>query len=46
MISDLHRESLKLGLKMNKKKTKIMYNSHLIGRQIMIGNEELELVEE
>ncbi len=39
MISDLQRESLKVGLKMNMKKTKIMYNKHMIGRQIMIGNE-------
>ncbi len=46
MISDLHRESLKVGLKMNMKKTKIMYNKHLTRRQIMIGNEALELVEE
>ncbi len=29
MISDLHRESLKVGLKMNMKKTKIMYDKHL-----------------
>ncbi len=35
-----------MGLKMNMKKTKIMYNKHLIGRQIMIGKEALELVEE
>ncbi len=46
MMSDLHRENLKLGLKMNMKKTKIMYNKHLIGRQIMIVNEALELAEE
>ncbi len=46
MISDLHRESLKVGLKMNMKKTKILYNKHLTGRQIMIGSEALELVEE
>ncbi len=46
MISDLHRDSLKVGLKMNMKKTKIMYDKHFIGRQIMIGNEELGLVEE
>ncbi len=46
MISDIHRESLKVGLKMNMKKTKIMYNKHLIGQQIMVGNEALELVEE
>ncbi len=35
-----------MGLKMSMKKTKIMYNKHLIGRQIMIGNEALEFVEE
>ncbi len=46
MISDLPRESLKVGLKMNMKKTKIMYNKHLTGRQIIIGHEALELVEE
>ncbi len=45
IICDLHRESLKVGLKMNMK-TKIMYNKHLIGRQIMIGNKALELLEE
>ncbi len=31
---------------MNMKKTKMMYNKHLIGRQIMIANEALELVKE
>ncbi len=46
MVSDLHGESLKVGLKMNMKKTKIMYNKHLTGRQIMIGNKALELVKE
>ncbi len=35
-----------MGLKMNMKKTKIVYNKHLIGRQIMIGNEAVELMEE
>ncbi len=35
-----------MGLKMNMKKTKIMYNKHLIGLQIIIGNEALKLVEE
>ncbi len=45
MISNLHREGLKVGLKMIMK-TKTIYNKHLTGRQIMIGNEALELVEE
>ncbi len=31
MISDLDSGSLKVGLKMNMKKTKIMYNKNLIG---------------
>ncbi len=39
-------ESLKVGLKMNMNKAKIMYNKHLIGQQIMIGNKALKLVEE
>ncbi len=46
MMSDLHRESLKVDLKMNMKNTKIMYNKHLIGREMMIANEALELLEE
>ncbi len=46
MISDLHKESLKVGLVMNMKMTKIMFNKHLIGRQIMIGNKALEVVEQ
>ncbi len=46
MISDLHRESLKVGLNMKMKKTKITYNKHLIGRQKLIANEAQELVEE
>ncbi len=46
MISDLHRESLKVCLNMNWKMKKIMYNKYLIRRQTMIGNEALELVEE
>ncbi len=45
IICDLHMERMRVGLKMNMKKTKIMYNKRLIGRQIMIGNEALELVE-
>ncbi len=31
MISDLHKESLKVGFKMNMRKTKMMYISHLVG---------------
>ncbi len=46
VISDLQRESLKVCLKMNVKKTKVMYNKHLTGRQIMIGKEAPEVAEE
>ncbi len=35
-----------MGLKIDMKKTKVIYNKHLIRRQIMIGNEALELAEE
>ncbi len=38
MIEELNRESLKVGLKMNLKKTKVMLNKQLAGQQIMIGN--------
>ncbi len=37
---------VKVGLKMNMKKTKTMYSKHLTGRQIKIKNKALELVEE
>ncbi len=30
MMKDLHRENLKVGLKMNMKKTKIMFDNHLV----------------
>ncbi len=42
MIENLNRVSLKVGLKMNMKKTKVMFNNQLAGQQIMIGNEILE----
>ncbi len=46
MIEELNGESLRVGLKMNLKKTKMMFNNQLAGQQIMIGNETLERVEE
>ena len=46
MIEELHRESLKVGLKMNMKKTKVMFNNQLAGQQIRIGKETIERVEE
>ena len=46
MLEELNRESLKVGLKMNKKKTKIMFNRHIQAEQIQIQNEALEVVDE
>ena len=46
MIEDLGRESLKVGFKMNMKKTKVMFNSFAQPLQIKIGDEVLECVDE
>ncbi len=46
IINDLHREILEVGLKISMKQTKIMYSYQLGGRQVIIRNAELELVEE
>ncbi|XP_069993555.1 uncharacterized protein [Penaeus vannamei] len=42
LINDLNRENLKVGLKMNKKKTKIMLNSRVQIEQIHVQSEALE----
>ena len=46
MVSDLNKESLKVGLKMNKSKTKVMFNSKVQSKAIKIDGEDLEEVEE
>ncbi len=46
MTGDLHGESLKVGLKINEKTTKIMFKNHKVGRQAMTVNEALEQMEE
>ncbi len=46
MIEELNGENLKVGLKMNLKKTKEMFNNQLAGQQIIIGNETVERVKE
>ena len=46
MLNDLNKESLKVGLKMNRSKTKVMYNDRAQRRVIRIDNETLEEVEE
>ncbi|XP_069970996.1 uncharacterized protein [Penaeus vannamei] len=45
LINDLNRESLKVGLKMNKKKTKVMVNSRVPSEQILVQGEALEVVD-
>lgn len=44
MINDLDRESLKVGLEMNRKKSKIMFNSRIPFEQILVQAEALEVV--
>lgn len=46
MIEDLDRESLKVGLKMNRQKTKIMFNSLAKKQEFKINNERLECAKE
>ena len=46
LINELNTESLKVGLKMNKKKTKVMYNNQVQVEQIQVQDEVLEVVNE
>ena len=46
MIEELHRESRRVGLSMNMKKTKVMFNDHAQKQQINIMNQALEEVNE
>ncbi len=46
MMTDHHAESRKVCLKLTMKKSKIVYKNQLVGREVMIGNEALEIVEE
>lgn len=46
MINELNRESLKVGLKMNREKTKVLFNPFVEEKTIMIGDLQLESVEE
>ena len=41
MTEEHNRKSLEEGLKMNMKKTKVMFSNHLAGQQIMIGNKNI-----
>ncbi|XP_069989510.1 uncharacterized protein [Penaeus vannamei] len=45
LLNDLNRGSLKVGLKMNKKKTKVMFNSRDPSEQILVQGEALEVVD-
>lgn len=45
IFEDLHR-SLKVGLKLNMNKTKVISNNELAGQKIIIGNETLKITRE
>ena len=46
MFNDLNRESLKVGLKMHKGKTRVIFNDKAQRRVIRVNNESSEVVEE
>ena len=46
MLTDLNKESMKIGLKINKTKTKIMFNDKVTPNEIKINGKTLEEVEE
>ena len=46
MLNDLNRENLKVGSKMHKGKTRVMFNDKAQRRVIKVDNEALEAVEE
>ena len=46
MLTDLSRESMKMGLKMNKTKTKVMFIDRVTSNEIKIDGKTLEEVEE
>ena len=46
MLSDLNREIKKVGLKMNRTKTKVMFNDKVQKKVIQVGGEALEVVDE
>ena len=46
MINELNEESCKLGMKINMKKTKVMYNSNAAKTRVQIGTHEVEQVDD
>ena len=46
MLNDLNKESMKVGLKMNRTKTKVMFNDKVPKKLIQIEGETLEEVDE
>ena len=46
MISQLHKESQKIGLKMNMKKTKVMFNNYIPNHVIKVDDVMIERVQE
>ena len=45
MLTDLNRESMKIGLNMNKTKTKIIFNDKVTSNEIKIDGKTLEVEE-
>ena len=46
MILQLHRESQKVGLKMNMKKTKVMFNNYILDHEVEIHDEVTDCVQD
>ena len=46
MIEELHMACIGIGLKMNMKKTKVMFNNHAVKKEIKVVNDSLETVNE
>ena len=42
MILRLHRENQKVGLKMNIKKTKVIFNNYILDPEIRVDNKVIE----
>ena len=45
LILQLYKESQKVGLKMNMKKTKVMFNNYILDHEIEIDDEGIECVQ-
>ena len=46
MLTELHTESIKDGLKMHVGKTKVIFNNYADKKEIIVDNKEIEILEE